>query len=169
MRRKKINNAQRRGGEEYLSPSSWTAYRINVIGKYDFGNNNWLGNKNGKGEFAVAYYGINNLFNQNKNMVHNLLSLMGNQESGRTFINVNNARNPEQKCKTGAYFYRNPNYDENSSETIKIGGFDYKIMFMCRVSPSKIRQPETFQNCWILNPTPDEVRPYKILIKKIAK
>ena len=163
------NNVQRRGGEEYLSPSSWTAYGINVIGKYDFGNNNWLGNNNGKGEFAVAYYGINNLFNQNMNMVQNLLSLMGNQESGRTFINVNNSRRPGEKCKTGAYFYRNPNYAENSSETIKIGGFDYKIMFMCRVNPSKIRQPETFQDCWILNPTPNEVRPYKILIKKIPK
>ena len=164
-----INNVQRRGGEEYLSPSSWTAYGINVLGKYDFGNNDWLGNNNINGEFAVAYYGINNLFNHNMNMVQNLLSLMGNLETGRTFINENNLRCPGEKCKTGAYFYKNPNYAENSSETIKIGGFDYKIMFMCRVNPSKIRQPENFQDCWILNPTPDEVRPYKILIKKIPK
>lgn len=42
-------------------------------------------------------------------------------------------------------------------------------MFMCRINPSKIRQPENFLNCWILSPTPDEVRPYKILIKKIPK
>ena len=40
-------------------------------------------------------------------------------------------------------------------------------MFMCRINPHKIRQPENFQDCWILSPTPDEVRPYKILIKKI--
>ena len=74
-------------------------------------------------------------------MVQNLLSLMGNQESGRTFINVNNIRSPGQKCKFGAYFYKNPNYAENSSEAINIGGFEYKIMFMCRVNPKKIRQP----------------------------
>ena len=164
-----INNIQRRGGEEYLPPSSWTAYGINVLGKYDFGNNAWLSNNNGLGEFAVAYYGINNLFNNNMNMIQNLIGLMGNQESGRTFINANNNRNPGEKCKTGAYFYRNPNYAENSSETIKIGGFNYKIMFMCRVNPLKIRQPENFLDCWILNPSPDEVRPYKILIKKIPK
>ena len=78
-------------------------------------------------------------------------------------------RNPGQKCKSGAYFYKNPDYAENSSEIIKIGGFEYKIMFMCRVKPSKINQPENFQDCWILSPTPNEVRPYKILIKKIPK
>ena len=38
---------------------------------------------------------------------------------------------------------------------------------MCRVNPQKIRQPETFKECWILNPTPDEIRPYRILIKII--
>ena len=98
-----------------------------------------------------------------------MLSLMGNVETGRTFLHVNNIRNPGHKCLIGAYFYRNPNYAENSSETINIGGFEYKIMFMCRVDPLKIRQPENFPDCWILSPTPDEVRPYKILIKKIPK
>jgi hypothetical protein len=49
----------RRGGEEYIQPISWTAYGFDVSGKYDFGNDNWLGNNNEEGEFAVAYYGIN--------------------------------------------------------------------------------------------------------------
>ena len=40
---------------------------------------------------------------------------------------------------------------------------------MCRVNPKKIRQPQGFPDCWILNPTPSEVRPYRILIKKIFK
>ena len=40
---------------------------------------------------------------------------------------------------------------------------------MCRVNPVKIRQPEGFQDCWILNSTPSEIRPYRILIKKIFK
>ena len=163
-----LNNVnQRRGGEEYIPPLSWTAYGINISDKYDFGNNRWLGNKNIAGEFAVAYYGINNIFNNNFNHAQNLKGLMGNLESGKTFINVNNIRNPGQKCNVGAYFYKNPNYAENSSEKINIGGFEYKIMFMCRINPLKIRQPENFQDCWILSPSSDEVRPYKILIKKI--
>ena len=156
----------RRGGEEYIQPISWTAYGFDVSGKYDFGNDNWLGNNNEEGEFAVAYYGINNLFQHNLSLFHNL---MGNYESGRTFMEVQNTRRPGQKCKTGGYFFKNPSFAENSSEVFKIGGFEYKIMFMCRVKPSEIRQPETFQDCWILSLTPDTVRPYKILVKKIAK
>jgi hypothetical protein len=160
---------QKRGGEEYIPPLNWTVYGINVSGKYDFGNDTWLGNKNENGEFAVAYYGINNLVNKNINLMGSILSLMGNLETGQTFVNVKNARNPGQNCKSGAYFYKNPNHAENSSEVINIGGFEYKIMFMCRVKPSKIMQPENFKDCWILSPTPDEVRPYKILVKKIPK
>jgi len=160
---------QKRGGEEFIQPLNWNAYGINVSGKYDFGNNLWLGNKNGKNEFAVAYFGINNLINKNINIMENIMSIMGNFETGKTYIDVKNVRKPGQKCKSGAYFYKNPNYAENSSEIIKIGGFEYKIMFMCRVKASKIMQSENFNECWILSPTPDEVRPYKILVKKIPK
>ena len=42
-------------------------------------------------------------------------------------------------------------------------------MLMCRVKPSKIREPEKMPNCWILNPTPEEIRPYRILLKKVPK
>ena len=160
---------QKRGGEEYIQPLEWTVYGMNVSGKYDFGNNTWLGNNNSIGEFAVAYYGINNLVNKNMNMMNNIMSLMGNLETGQTFVGVKNIRKQGQSCKAGAYFYKNPKYAENSSEIIKIAGFEYKVMFMCRVKPSKIMQPENFKDCWILSPTPDEVRPYKILIKKIPK
>ena len=38
---------------------------------------------------------------------------------------------------------------------------------MCRVNPQKIRQPVDHENFWILNPTPDEIRPYRILFKKV--
>ena len=38
---------------------------------------------------------------------------------------------------------------------------------MCRVNPKKIRQPEGFKDCWILNPSSFEIRPYRILVKKI--
>ena len=55
---------------------------------------------------------------------------------------------------------------ENSEGLIDINGFRMKIILMCRVNPKKIRQPKNYP-CWILNPTPDEIRPYRILIKKI--
>ena len=157
----------RRGGEEYIPPVSWTAYGMNVDGKYDYGNDMWLRSENGIGEFAVAYYGINNIFYNIYNIEHNSVCLMANLETGKTFRNVNNIRNPGLKCDDGIYFYKNPQFAENSSQKINIGGFEYKIMFMCRVNPSRIKQPENFPDCWILSPTPNEVRPYKILVKKI--
>ena len=160
---------QKRGGEEYINPFGWTAYGINILGKYDFGDNTWLGSNNKKGEFAVAYYGINNVSHQNIQIIQNIISLMGNYESGQTFVNEINIRKPGQKCMSGAYFYKSPEIAENSSEIINIGGFDYKIMFMCRINPSKIRQPQNFQDLWILSPISSEIRPYKILIKKIPK
>ena len=46
-------------------------------------------------------------------------------------------------------------------------GYQIKVLLMCRINPKKIRQPENFRDCWILNPTPDEIRPYRILIKII--
>ena len=38
-----------------------------------------------------------------------------------------NLRNPGQRCMSGAYFYKNPAFSENSSEIINIGGFDIKL------------------------------------------
>ena len=38
---------------------------------------------------------------------------------------------------------------------------------MCRVNSQKIRYPVDHENFWILNPTPDEIRPYRILFKKV--
>ena len=161
---KNLSPHLKRGGEEYIQPLNWTAYGLNISEKFDFGNDDWLGNKNKLGEFAVAYYGINNL---NQNSTSTVKSLMGNNQTGKTFVKVKNIRKPGSNCKSGAYFFKNPKFAENSSQIITIGGFEYKIMFMCRVNPSKIMVPENFKDCWILAPTPDEVRPYKILIKKI--
>ena len=137
-------NNQKRGKEDYMPPYNWAAYGINISGKYDFGDNTWLGNNNQDGEFAVAYYGVNNLFHHNIQMIQNIISFMGNLESGKTFMDQVNIRKPTEKCMSGAYFYKNPEIAENSSEVIKIGGFDFKIMFMCRINSKKIRQPENF-------------------------
>lgn len=69
-------------------------------------------------------------------------------------------------CGDGICLFQNPEYAENSAGILQIIGFDIKILLMCRVSPTKIKYPENFENIWILNPSPDEVRPYRILIKK---
>ena len=72
-----------------------------------------------------------------------------------------------KKCGDGVCLFQNPEYAENSAGIINVCGYQIKIILMCRVNPKKIRQPENFKDCWILNPTPDEIRPYRILIKII--
>ena len=69
------------------------------------------------------------------------------------------------KCGDGVCVFQNPDYAENSAGYIDLLGYRIKIILMCRVNPEKIRQPKSFPQCWILNP--NEIRPYRILIKKI--
>lgn len=48
-------------------------------------------------------------------------------------------------------------------------GISIKIILIYRVKPNKIRQPKHFGGCRTLNPTPDKIKSYKLLFKKITK
>ena len=63
--------------------------------------------------------------------------------------------------------FQNPKYAENYSSILNINGIQIKVLIMCRVNTKKIRQPELFKACWILNSNPEEIIPYRILIKII--
>ena len=164
---------EKRGGEDYIPPEGWFGYGLKVSKKYDNGDDTWLGYYNAKGEFAVAYFGLSNIYANKKNLSHFLTEInskealkMGYEQ---TYKNDKDIRNPEKKCGGGIYLFQNPKYAENTAGIIDIGGVRYKLLLMCRVNPVKIRQPEGFPDCWILNSTPSEIRPYRILIKKIFK
>ena len=47
-----------------------------------------------------------------------------------------------------------------------INNAEYRIGFMVRVKPDKIRYAKKNEDFWIINGTDDEVRPYRILIKE---
>ena len=164
---------EKRGGEDYISPLGWFGFGLKVKGKYDNGNNDWIGYNNKNGEFAVAYFGISNLYGNKKNMsyfLHEIYSKdvlkMGYEQ---TFENDLDLRNPTKKCGNGVYLFQDPKIAESTSGIYDIGGVRYKILLMCRVNPKKIRQPKGFKDCWILNYNPSEIRPYKILVKKIIQ
>ena len=160
-----------RGGEIYIPPLGWKGYGLNVKDKYDYGDNTWLDYQDREGVFAVAYLGISNIYgNEEKYLkyltdVNSLEILKINYE--QTYKNDYDLRNPRKKCGCGVYLFQDPKIAENSAGIIDIYGIRYKVLLMCRVNPKKIRQPEGFKNCWILNPSPDEIRPYRILIKTI--
>ena len=46
-----------------------------------------------------------------------------------------------------------------------INGKTYKMGFMMRVKPDKIRISEQVPDYWVLDGTTDEMRPYRIMIK----
>ena len=160
-----------RGGEKYIPPNDdWYGIGLKVENMYDNCNNTWLSSKNIDGEFAVAYLGINSYISNSEEMIKELNSLsqdIKNKISQKLYKNEKDIRNNNIECGDGIIVFQNPKYAENNAGILDILGYRIKIILMCRVNPKKIRQPESFEDCWILNPTPDEIRPYRILIKKI--
>lgn len=165
-----------RGNEDYIPPlNNWAGIGLKVTKKYDNGNDDWLDYRNNLGEYAIAYLNINNLNNDKdkifadiKNFT-NIENLSQNLESikNKLFINDMNSRsNNEARCGEGVCTFQNPDYAENGAGYIDIPGYRIKVILMCRVNPNNIRQPSTFPECWIINS--DEIRPYRILIKKIS-
>ena len=164
-----------RGGEKYIPPLDWCGIGLNVKNRYDNGNNNWLDYRNINGEFAVAYLGINNCLESKTQIINDLngyIQKINNCLTEKLFQDEEDIRRKSffsaNKCGDGVCLFQDPKYAENYAGVINILGFQIKILLMCRVNPKKIRQPKSFPEFWILNPTPDEIRPYRILIKKIS-
>jgi hypothetical protein len=62
---------EKRGGQNYHPPFGYYRYGLNVSGKYDNGDNTWLGMSNVPGEWCIAYHGTSQQFV--KSIVNSLL------------------------------------------------------------------------------------------------
>ena len=150
---------QIRGGNDYFPPiNGWNGVGLKVSDEYDNGNNDWLDYENNEGEFSIAYLPI---YNDLKDIPKEIMKY----KEKRNIRRKNST--DDAVCGNGICLFQDPEYAENNTGYVDIIGFRFKILLMCRVNPIKIREPENCKNCWILNPTPDEVRPYRILIKKV--
>ena len=172
---------EKRGGEDYIPPiNKWIGVGLNVLNQYDNGDNSWIDYKNLKGEFAIAYIGLYNFFNDENNFSNysnsiNLSKSLFDMQKKKLYCKQDNMRDnsffsfiKRDKCGDGICVFQNPDDAENFAGIIEINNkIRIKIILMCRVNSEKIRQPKNYEQCWILNPTPDEIRPYRILIKKI--
>ena len=56
---------------------------------------------------------------------------------------------------------------EEYTETINANEEKYKVGFMIRVKPDKIRASQKNKDIWIVNGNDNELREYGILIKKL--
>ena len=163
-----------RGGEKYIPPlDGWVGIGLKVWDKYE--NNKWLGYKNLEGEYSIAYYGLYNYLDDKDEMskdLKNFVTDIRSSISERVFQTEDDQRTGflwfhRKKCGGGICLFQDPKLAEYCAGIINIFGIEYKILLMCRVKPQKIRQPLNHNKFWILNPTPDEIRPYRILLKKV--
>ena len=158
-----------RGGKPYNPPIGWNGYGIRVWERYDYGDNTWLDYKNTPGEWSVAYHGFGSSLSGNSKFVispdnNNLLNTIIRQE----FKNNNDKYHQGKTVGEGVYMTQFPNVLEKYCSEYACQGKKYKIGFMCRVMPDKIRCPENNDDFWIINGTDNEVRPYRILIKEVV-
>ena len=150
-KKNKWAKGEKRGGEDYIPPLGWIKYGINIDHGFNDRNNDWISYLHKKGEWCVAYCGITGI---TKNM-------------DQIYENDDDIKHPGQKVGVGVYCPSDPKLLEEYTETINANGENYKVGFMIRVKPDKIRASAKNKNMWVLNGNDNELRPYGILIKKV--
>ena len=158
---------EKRGGEEYIPPIGWVGYGLKVLDVYE--DNIWLGMNNIKGEWCVAYHGVGDGQPSEKVIKDAGLIYKGGFKSSHrnTQANVEDKRHPGKTCGYGVYCSPDIAYAEDYAGKTEFNGEKYKVVLMLRINPDKIRQSKDFPKEYILNPLKDEIRPYRILLKKV--
>ena len=160
---------EERGNKPYNPPLGWTGIGLNVLDKYDNGDNTWIGMSNIEGEWCVAYHGVG--CGQNSESVKKVTGLIiGNtfkKGFGQLHSLCDDQYHPGQKVGEGVYCTPNIETAERYAGISKINNDSYKTVLMVRVKPKAIRGCLDSGDYWVVNGTTDEIRPYRILYKKI--
>ena len=145
---------EKRGREIYYPPNGWIRVGVRVYGAYDKGNNDWLSYDGRKGEWCICYRGVSNI---------------SDKDEMNKYKDEKDIKHKHQEVGNGTLCYHNPKEMEEKTEIIMNNENEfYKLAFMLRVKPEKIRCPKSKESYWVLNGTPDEIRPYGILVKKCS-
>jgi hypothetical protein len=155
-----------RGTEKYDPPYGWIGIGLNVLGKYDNGNNDWLTNNTNSSEWAIAYRGISPNYLSNINeLLKNIITTncLNNGISGIK-AKSNDKRN-WGKVGKGIYLTPKIRIAEEFTTEISFNNKRYKVLLMARVYIKKIREPEN-SYFWVLND--EDIRIYRILFKEIS-
>ena len=166
-------HGENRGGRPYTPPDGWIGFGLNVLNKYDNGNNDWLACDGRPGEWCIAYHGacVHNTSEQIKQIIKPILENNLRPGAGQAFSTYDDACHPGQKVGVGVYCTPNPNTADGYSGQIDVNGHRYKVAFMLRVKPDKIRYSNSQPDYWVLNAGNgdfSEMRPYRFLIKKVS-
>ena len=159
-----------RGGRPYNPPLGWIGIGLRVLDKYD-NNNDWIGHSHSPGEWCVAYHGVGR--GKTSEEVKNITGIIpkttfkeGENQVHSTCENINK---PGSKIGDGVYVTPNIKTACAYSGYSEINGSLYSTALMVRVKPDAIRQCncDWANDYWVVNGTTDEIRPYRILYKKI--
>jgi hypothetical protein len=159
-----------RGGKKYNPPRGWIGFGLNVLNKYDNGNNDWLACNGRIGEWCVAYHGAGRGQNNDniKKTIKSILESNLKPGKGQSLKNSPDLNHPGQTVGIGVYCSPDIDVLESYAGVMTIQGKSYKVGFMLRVKPDKIRFGSLHKNYWVLNGSFDELRPYRLLVKRIS-
>ena len=168
------SRGKKRGGFDYIPPpAGWKGFGINVAGKYDNGNDDWLGKNGNNNEWAVAYHGIGVKMGTKitlEEVTKCILNEGFKPGNGQAYADDDDERHPGRKVGKGVYCSPDPNvmelYANWAQTSTYINGNNYIMGFMIRVKPDKIRYYKYKSDYWVLNGDTSEMRPYRILIKE---
>ena len=160
-----------RGNKPYYPPSGWIGIGLKVIDKYE--DNDWIAMENKKGEWCVAYHGVGNKKESDKvkKITGSIYKSQFKIGPNQMHENCDDIFHPGQKVGKGVYCTPKIKIAEGYAGISEINGIKYKTVLMTRVKPDAIRQCDcTVQDetdYWVVYGTPDEIRPYRILYKKV--
>ena len=162
---------ERRGGEKYDIPKGWIGIGLKAFDKYE--NDRWLDNNNVEGEWVVAYHGVGrNAFPLEVNQITKSIINTGFKNGdSQSHKNCKDYFHPGKKVGEGVYCTPLIKTAElYAGETI-IKGKKYKTVIMIRINPKARRYCNSCEDSrrfiyWVVNPSSDEIRPYRILYKR---
>ena len=158
---------EKRGNEEYIPPTGWIGYGLKVMDVYE--DNTWLGKSNCEGEWCVAYHGVaDGKSPEEVSKITGKICKGGFKPStsGKATYDED-LRHPGKKCGLGVYCSPDIDYAARYAGITELNKEKYKCVLMLRVNPDKIRQSTSWPKEYILEPNIDEIRPYRILLKKV--
>lgn len=168
------SRGERRGGADYDPPRDYHSYGLKVSKQYDNGDDTWLGMSNVQGEWWVAYHGAGrSLSNEGiREVINSIISnglRSGRNQAYNNYRNCNNRSQEEYpNVGEGVYLSNKINTAEEYAGIIQDDENNkYKIVFMCRVRPEKVRFSNSRNDYFVLDGNNECIRPYRILLKPL--
>ena len=166
---------ENRGNMPYDPPIGWIGIGLKVMDVYDNGDNTWIGMNNIKGEWCVAYHGVGRNLSSDKIKDITGKIIKGEKQKfiagkGQVHEDCDDKFHPGKKVGIGVYCTPTIKTAESYSGKSCINGVNYKTVLMVRVKPEAIRccgKCQYASDYWVVNGIIDEIRPYRILYKKV--